>query len=561
MKFLEFARICEHLEGIGGRLEMTEKISRILSSLDEGALPIFVRFLTGRIFPDWSPNKIGIGPNLLFDALTQVVDVTRSDIIREINRKGDVGLAVQAILENKRAGRRLGRSSTFQTSLFSQELDLSSVYSDLERISRLEGRASQVEKLSVVQNLFQNASPLEAKYLARLILEDLRIGVGEGTMRDAIAQAFSVDPSLVEHAYQALNDLGEVALRAGKGMDSLADVHIRLFHPVKMMLAQQGSISQAIAENGAMAAEYKYDGSRFQFHKQGDRCRMYSRKLEDVTDALPEVVETLKNATSRDVILDGEVIAIKDGRPLPFQTVLRRFRRKYDIAAMQKEIMMQPFVFDILYLDGKTLIDDPLEERRKRLEEAMSGCVAPQTVSSDISVIEAVYRESLDAGHEGLMLKVLSSSYTPGIRGKNWLKIKPGVDSIDLAVIGAEWGEGKRAHLFGSFLLACQDRGELLPVGKVATGFTDEELQEVYELLKDRVISESGKEVHLEPFLIFEVGYSEIQKSPNYESGFALRFPRFIRVRDDKGISDIETLDSIRERFMRQSVQGKPDGE
>ena len=561
MKFLEFARICEQLEGIGGRLEMTGKISAILPSLDEGDLPIFVRFLTGRIFPDWSPNKIGIGPNLLFDALTQVVDATRSDIIGEINRKGDVGLAVQAILENKRAGKRSGRSPTFQTSLFSQELDLSSVYSDLERISRLEGRSSQVEKLSLVQNLFQNASPLEAKYLARLILEDLRIGVGEGTMRDAIAQAFSVDPSLVEHAYQAINDLGEVALRARKGRDSLADVHIRLFHPVKMMLAQQGSISQAIAENGAMAAEYKYDGSRFQFHKQGNRCRMYSRKLEDVTEALPEVVETLKNATSHDVILDGEVIAIKDGRPLPFQTVLRRFRRKYDIAAMQKEIRMQPFVFDILFLDGKTLIDDPFRERRKYLEEAMSGCVAPQTVSSDISVIEAVYRESLDAGHEGLMLKVLSSSYTPGIRGKNWLKIKPGVDSIDLAVIGAEWGEGKRAHLFGSFLLACQDRGELLPVGKVATGFTDEELQEVYELLKDRVISESGKEVHLEPFLVFEVGYSEIQKSPNYESGFALRFPRFIRVRDDKGISDIETLDSIRERFQRQSVQGKPGGE
>jgi DNA ligase-1 len=558
MKFLEFAGICEQLESIGGRLEMTEKISSILSRLDEGDLPLFVRFLCGRIFPDWSPNKIGIGPNLLFDALTQVVDVTRSDIISEITRKGDVGLAVQAILGTKKARGRQGRSSTFQTSLFSQELDLSSVYSDLERISRLEGRASQAEKLSLVQNLFQNASPLEAKYLARLILEDLRIGVGEGTMRDAIAKAFSVDPSLVEHAYQALNDLGEVALRAKKGRDSLADVHVRIFHPVKMMLAQQGSISQAIAENGAMAAEYKYDGSRFQFHKQGNRCRMYSRKLEDVTDALPEVVEILKNATSHDVILDGEVIAIRDGRPLPFQTVLRRFRRKYDIAAMQKEIMMQPFVFDILYLDGKTLIDYPFHERRKHLEEAMSGYVAPQTVSNDISVIEAVYRESLDAGHEGLMLKVLSSSYTPGIRGKNWLKIKPGVDSIDLAVIGAEWGEGKRAHLFGSFLLACQDRGELLPVGKVATGFTDEELQEVYEMLKDHVITESGKEVHLEPFLVFEVGYSEIQKSPNYESGFALRFPRFIRVRDDKGISDVETLDSIRERFKRQSIQEKP---
>jgi len=329
------------------------------------------------------------------------------------------------------------------------------------------------------------------------------------------------------------------------------------FHPVKMMLAQQGSITQAIAENGTVAAEYKYDGSRFQFHKQGKKSRMYSRKLEDVTDALPDVVETLNRATPHDVILDGEVIAIKDGRPLPFQTVLRRFRRKYDIEAMQKEFRMQPYVFDILYIDGKTLIDIPLQERRKHLEAALTECIAPQTVSSDVAVIEAFYKESLDAGHEGLMLKVLSSSYTPGIRGKNWLKIKPGVDTMDLAVIGAEWGEGKRAHLFGSFLLACQNEGELLPVGKVATGFTDEQLAEVYEALRDHVIAESGKEVLIEPFLVFEVGYSEIQKSPNYKSGYALRFPRFIRVRDDKAIADIETLESVEERYKRQSAQGK----
>ncbi len=561
MKFLEFARICEEVGKISGRLEMTHRIAGILASLDERDLPLFVRFLTGRTFPDWSPEKIGIGPNLLFDALTQVVDVTRMDIIGEINRKGDVGLAVQSILENVRAARKRGRApSTFQTSLFSQELDLALVYADLERISRAGGRASQAEKLSLVQNLFQNATPLEAKYLARLILEDLRIGVGEGTMRDAIAEAFSVDPSLVEHAYQALNDLGEVALRAKKGRDFLANVHIMPFHPVKMMLAQQGSIAEAIAENGAVAAEYKYDGSRFQFHRQENRSRMYSRKLEDVTDALPEVVKTLNEATSHDVILDGEVIAMKDGRPLPFQTVLRRFRRKHDIEAMQKEIMMQPFVFDILYLDGKTLIDLPLSERRKHLETALSGCIAPQTVSDDPSVIERVYRESLDAGHEGLMLKVLSSAYTPGIRGKNWLKVKPGVDTLDLAVIGAEWGEGKRAHLFGSFLLACRDGGELLPVGKVATGFSEEQLQEVYELLKDSVIAESGKEVQVEPFLVFEVGYAEIQKSPNYGSGFALRFPRFIRVRDDKAISEIETLEGIRERYRRQSPGDSPAG-
>lgn len=552
MKFAEFARICEEIEGISGRLEMTDAISRVISGLDEIDLPIFVQFVTGKIFPDWSPLKIGIGPNLLYDAITLIVDGTRSDVIGEINRRGDAGLAVQAILEQKKMSRRSSRGATIQTPLFSQELDLAGVYRNLEKIARQGGRASQQEKLSLIQSLFQNASPLEGRYLARLLMEDLRIGVGEGIIRDAIARAFSVDPRDVEHAYQARNDLGEVAMLARAGEKALREVRIMPFHPVKMMLAQQGTISGAIEENGTVAAEYKYDGSRFQFHKAGEERRIYSRKLEDVTDALPDVLRVLGGATTHDVILDGEVIAVRDGKPLPFQTVLRRFRRKHGIEEMQKEVKVQPFVFDILYLDGETLIDLPLIERRARLLSVLSDHVAPQVVSGDPGEIERVYQESLAAGHEGLMIKVLSSPYTPGIRGKNWLKIKPSVDTLDLAVVGAEWGEGKRAHVFGSFLLACQDQGELTAVSKVATGFSDEQLAELYELLSDHVISESGKEVQLEPFLVFEVGYSEIQESPNYECGYALRFPRFIRARDDKGIADIETLDGIRERYLRQ---------
>lgn len=552
MKFAEFARICEEIEGISGRLEMTGLISRVLPELDDEDLPIFVQFVTGKIFPDWSPLKMGIGPNLLYDAITLIVDGTRGDVISEINRKGDVGLAIQAILEQKKLSRRSSRTPTIQTSLFSHELDLAGVYRKLDRIARQGGRASQQEKLSLVQSLFQNASPLEARYLARLLMEDLRIGVGEGTIRDAIARAFSVDASLVEHAYQARNDLGEVALIARKGERALRDVRILPFHPVKMMLAQQGTIDGAIAENGAMAAEFKYDGSRFQFHKAGKESRIYSRKLEDVTDALPEVLAALRNATSHDVILDGEVIAVKDDKPLPFQTVLRRFRRKYGIEEMQREVMVKPFVFDILFLDGETLIDLPFQERRRRLEAAVNDFITPQLVSGDPDSIEQFYQGSLAAGHEGVMLKVLSAPYTPGIRGKNWLKIKPNVDTLDLAVIGAEWGEGKRAHVFGSFLLACQDQGELSALSKVATGFSDEQLAELYDIFKEHVLSESGKEVQLEPFLVFEVGYSEIQESPNYECGYALRFPRFIRVRDDKGVSDIETLDGIRERYSRQ---------
>jgi len=544
MNFCEFARVCEELEGIPGRLAMIDLISRILPTLSDEELPVFIRFIMGRIFPDWSPEKLGIGPNLLYEGIAYVAGIQKDEVIRIINRTGDVGRAVEELLGRKE-----------QTSFFTEELSLLDVYRELAAIAATGGNRSQKEKLKVVRKLFSNTGPLEGRYLARIMLEDLRIGVGEGNVREAIARAFQVDPYQVEHAFQAINDLGKVALLAKEGESRLKEVRIELFHPVKMMLAQQGNIEGAVAENGALAAEYKYDGSRFQFHKSGATCRMYSRKLEDVTDALPDVLDLLVKATDHDVILDGEVIAIRDGRPMPFQTVLRRFRRKYGIEEIREEIRMIPNVFDLLYLDGETLIDIPLSERRSRLAGVIRDYIAPQIVSGDPAVIDRMYQEALAAGHEGLMLKVPSSPYTPGVRGKNWIKIKPAVDTLDLAVIGADWGEGKRAHLFGSFLLACQDvNGELVPLSKVATGFSDEQLQEMYVLLKDRVISESGKEVRFEPGVVVEVGYSEIQMSPNYKGGFALRFPRFIRLRDDKSLDEIETLESIRERHSRQST-------
>jgi DNA ligase-1 len=242
---------------------------------------------------------------------------------------------------------------------------------------------------------------------------------------------------------------------------------------------------------------------------------------------------------------------------MPFQSVLRRFRRRHDVAEARAEIKLVPHVFDILYLDGETLIDLPLSERRRKLEGVVHFFIAPQVVSTDQTVIGQTYQAALDAGHEGLMLKVPSSPYSPGQRGKNWIKIKPEVDTLDLAVIGAEWGEGKRAHVFGSFLVACQDEGKLVPLSRVATGFSDEQLAEVYDLLKDSVTAKSGKEVTFEPVLVFEVGYSELQVSPTYQGGFALRFPRFVRIRDDKGISEIETLESIRDRYQRQSNSPK----
>jgi DNA ligase-1 len=542
MLFMDFSRTCEQLEGTSGRLDMIDIISRVLPTLTPEELPVFVRFVMGRIFPDWSSKKLGIGPNLLYEAIGYVAGMKKEQVIEKITITGDAGRAVEELLSIKS-----------QTTFFHEDLDLVRVYTELITIAEMEGKKSQREKLLAVRRLLGNAHPLEGRYLTRIMLEELRIGVGEGSVRDAIARAFSVDSALVEHAMQALNDAGEVARLARLGPDALREVRITLFHPVRMMLAQQGTIPDMIQEHGQIAAEFKYDGSRFQFHKKGNWARLYSRRLEDVTAALPDVIEKLITSTAHDVILDGEVIAIKDNKPMPFQSVLRRFRRRHDIAEAQDAIEMVPNVFDILYLDGETLIDLPLEKRRKHLESVVNRYIAPQVVSSDPREIEQTYKDALEAGHEGIMIKVPASPYSPGQRGKNWIKIKPDVDTLDLAVIGGEWGEGKRAHIFGSFLVACQDQGRLVALSRVATGFSDEQLAEVYDLLKDRVIKKSGKEVSFEPDLVFEVGYAELQVSPTYEGGFALRFPRFIRIRDDKNITDVETLESIRERYQRQA--------
>lgn len=546
MLFAEFAQTCDELEKISSRLSMTKILAEEFVKLSDEDLSIFVRFMRGKVFPDWSSEKLGFGPGLLYEALSYVIGKKREYVITKINNSGDTGKTVEELLSKRE-----------QTVFFSEELVLADVFARFLLMAKSSGRKSQQERLRNAQYLLSNASPLEGRYLARLMLEEMRIGVGEGVVREAVAQAFDIPVEIIEHAHQALNDLGEVAYLAKTNPERLSEVRITPFRPVKMMLAQSGSISEMVGVHGVVAAENKYDGSRFQFHKVGDKAAIYSRRLEEMTKSLPDVVEKLASATTHDVIIDGEVIAMENGRPLPFQTVLRRIRRKHDVEKTADKISIIPRVFDILVLDGETLIDLPFSERRKKLEFAIDDYVAPQLVSDSVEEIEKYYHDSLDSGNEGIMLKVLSSPYIPGNRGKHWIKIKPEVDTIDLVVTGAEWGEGKRAKLFGSFLLACQDENnDLLTLSKVATGIDDAMLSELYTLFKDKIISEHGKNVVFEPEIVFEVGYAELQKSTNYEAGYALRFPRFVRLRDDKDVSEIETVESLERRY---SLQNKAD--
>ncbi|MDD1729755.1 MAG: ATP-dependent DNA ligase [Methanospirillum sp.] len=538
MKFLIFAELCNRIESIKGRLDTIEILSGAIKDVDLEDLAIFVRLILGKPFPDWSPMKLGIGPNLLYESIAYVTGKNRDGVIKRLNSVGDLGKAVEEMLANKS-----------QTSFFAEELTLTEVYAAFEAISRAEGGKSQKERLRIIHRLFSVASPIEGHYITGILLDDMRIGVGEGNVRDAVAKAFGVDSSLVEHAQQVLNDMGEVAVLALLGQEALSQVKMQIFHPVRMMLARQGTISQVISDSGAIAVEYKYDGARFQFHKKGGDARMYSRRLEEVTDALPDVVSMLLGATDHDLILDGEVIAVKDDRPMPFQTVLKRFRRKHGVADAVDAITLVPNVFDILYLDGEMLLDRPFSERREILTRVLQMYATPQLVSDDPAAIEAYYQHALDDGHEGVMLKLLGSRYTPGMRGKDWVKIKPEVDTLDLVVVGAEWGEGKRAHVYGSFLVAARQDDRLVPVSRVATGLSDDQLTRLYETLKDTIMHTEEKMVYFEPALVFEIGYSEIQQSPNYEGGFALRFPRFVQVRDDKDIREANTLEDIRERY------------
>ncbi|GFO97154.1 DNA ligase I, ATP-dependent Dnl1 [groundwater metagenome] len=548
--FETFAEVCKKLKGISSSLEMTSVVASFLNEVDDSELEIATRFIMGSVFPVWSEKELGIGTGLLYAAISKTSSLPVRRIEELVKETGDVGTAAEKAIANRK-----GHFDFFSK----EELSIRDVFSRFQKIAGLEGKGSQDAKIKNLQYLFGVSKPVETVYLARLAVEELRIGVGEGIVRNAIAEAFNVPAELVERGYMLANDFGLVAYTAKKeGATGLLKLSVETGRPLKLMLAQVAEgINEALAEMGSVAVEWKFDGARVQIHKDGNNVTIYSRRLENVTSSLPDIVKSVRTHVKANVaILDGESVALgKDKRPMAFQEILRRFRRKYDVTATALEIPLSLNLFDLLYLNGESLIDTPLFERRKKLEEICDkSIVAGQTITDSTARMEEIYKEALAVGHEGVMLKNPRSLYTPGKRGKNWLKLKPIMDTLDLVVIGGEWGEGRRTSFIGSYLLACRDpyTDRLFSIGRVATGITDEKLEELTAIFKDLVLLETGIHVEFEPKIVFEVAFEEIQKSQNYDSGYALRFPRLVNVRSDKSAEDADTIEKVEQLYTRQ---------
>lgn len=551
MEYKKLVELYSRIEGTSSRLEKTAILADFFSSAPKEILEFLPLLITGEIFAAGSA-ELGVGPGLLYNAVSFVAGVKKSEIENHIREEGDIGLAVKAIFEKKKV----------QKTFFTQPLTLEKVYSNFKKTAEASGGGAQEKKTKLLVELLTLADSEEALYLARSVLGELRIGAAEGVIIDAISKAFSIDSKLVERAFMLANNLGKVAkIAKEEGEGGLKKISIEVGIPLRPMLAQTApSLEEAISEFGACAIETKYDGARVQIHKKGERVRLYSRRLEDVTSALPDVAENVKKAVgANEVILDGETVAIdrETGKPKAFQDILRRFRRKYDIEKMIKEIPFETYIFDILYADGKLMIDEPFKERRallkKIIKNTKSFMAAEQVITSELKDAEKFYNESLKRGHEGVMVKNLSAAYQLGSRVGHMYKVKPVAETLDLAIIGAIWGSGKRTGWLGSYYLGAKDElGNFKEVGRVATGLSDEQLEEYTALLKPLIEYQRGTEVKIKPSIVVEVGYQEIQSSPKYASGFALRFPRILRIREDKSVEEVDTLEKI---DRQQSLQ------
>jgi DNA ligase-1 len=440
-------------------------------------------------------------------------------------------------------------------------LSLAEVDAALSEIARAAGAGSASERQRRLGALFARATHAEQDFLSRLLLGELRQGALEGVLVDAIARASGAPASEVRRAAMAEGRLATVAAAAlGGGTAALARFRMRLLAPVQPMLAQTADGPEdAVARLGEAALEYKLDGARVQAHRAGDEVRVFSRSLRDVTAAVPEVVEAVRSLPARALVLDGEAIAFQgDGKPRPFQETMRRFGRKLDVSRLVSELPMRAWFFDLLHLDGDDLAARPARERLAALDALVpAGGRVPRLVTADAEEAARFLDEAISRGHEGLVAKSLDAAYEAGNRGASWLKVKP-AHTLDLVVLAAEWGHGRRAGWLSNLHLGARDpdAGGFAMLGKTFKGMTDEILAWQTERLRAIAIAEDRWVVHVRPELVVEVAFDGIQTSSRYPSGLALRFARVKRYRTDKRADEADGIEAVRAIFRREHAAG-----
>jgi DNA ligase-1 len=440
------------------------------------------------------------------------------------------------------------------------ELTLAEVDAALGGIAQTSGVGSATERARLIGELFARATKDEQDFLLRAALGELRQGAVEGLMIEAVAQASELAIGEVRRSLMVSGDLRAVATVAlTDGQQGLAGLSVQLFHPLKPMLAQTAEdAGEALQQLGMAAFEYKLDGARIQAHREGGDVRIFTRYLNDVTPAVPEIVEAVRGLAVRSVILDGEALACHpDGRPQPFQVTMRRFGRKLEVERLRESIPLYPFFFDCLYIEGSAMLDRPGVERASVLAGAVpEKLVVARCVTAERPEAEAFLRAALAAGHEGVMAKALNAPYQAGARGGAWLKIKPAV-TLDLVVLAAEWGHGRRSGRLSNLHLGARNpsTGAFVMLGKTFKGMTDEMLAWQTAELRKLEIANDPYTVYVEPKLVVEIAFNNIQASPHYPGGLALRFARVKRYRPDKSAEDTDTIDTVRAIYERRLNQ------
>jgi len=565
---MQYSKLCEtyeELEKNPSRLKKTEIISEFLKKLKEKDREI-VYLIQGRVWPDYEEKEFGISSQTIIKALSKASGKSESDIVKKWKKIGDLGEVASETTKNKS-----------QSTLFSTSLTTEKVLENLKGLPELTGKGTIDRKIGLIAELLSGASGIEAKYVIRTLLNDLRIGIGSGTLRDAIVWAcFSKEDKeateLVQSAYDKVTDFALVFEKALKGKQELGKVKLSPGQPLKVMLALKAeSIEDGFERAGKPCAfEYKYDGFRMLINKdEKGNIKIFTRRLDEVTQQFPEVIEYVNKYFKADtLIIDSEAVGYdkKTHKYLSFQNISQRIKRKYHIEKMAEDFPIEINVFDLLYLNGKSFIDSPFEERTKLLRKIITPekwkfVPSKQLITDDAKEAEKFYQAALKEGEEGVMIKNLSSPYKPGARVGDMLKFKPDAKELDLVITGAEYGTGKRAGWLTSFEVSCKDEktNKLLEIGRVSTGIKEKSeegtsYEDLTNILKPLIKGESGRHIEVKPKIILTIKYQDLQISPSYSSGFAMRFPRFTALRTDRGITDIATLNEV-EREVRKAMK------